>query len=170
MAERRRLKGKSRIEAADEADVDVVPPTPEVSYRMSRIRSKETKIEVKLRSALHRRGLRFRKNYKLAPGKPDIAFVTLKVAVFCDSSFWHGKDLPAIKRRLGANKAFWVAKLERNRARDKLVNAALRKAGWRVIRFWDEDIEKRLEWCISRVIDALDLSRAELAGVEDAIK
>jgi DNA mismatch endonuclease (patch repair protein) len=124
---------------------------PTVSYRMSRIRSTETGIEIALRRALFAVGLRYRKNYSRAPGRPDIAFVGLKIAVFCDSSFWHGRDVPSIEKRLRTNKAFWLNKINSNIARDRRVDMALREAGWKVLRFWDEDIENRLDRCVKLV-------------------
>ena len=82
----------------------MVPPT--VSYRMSRIRSTDTGIEIALRGALFATGLRYRKNYRKALGCPDIAFVGPKVAIFCDSSFWHGRDMAGLEQRLRTNRAF----------------------------------------------------------------
>lgn len=125
--------------------------SPTVSYRMSRIRSTETGIEVALRSALFAAGLRYRKNYRKALGCPDIAFVGAKVAVFCDSSFWHGRDMASLEMRLQTNRAFWLKKINANIARDRRVNQALKAAGWRVLRFWDEDIEHHLDRCVKRI-------------------
>lgn len=124
---------------------------PTVSYRMSRIRSTETGIEVALRSALFATGLRYRKNYRKALGCPDIAFVGAKVAIFCDSSFWHGRDMVSLEKRLRTNKSFWLKKINANIARDRRVDEALRAAGWRVLRFWDKDIEHRLDRCVKRI-------------------
>ncbi len=118
---------------------------------MSRIRSTETGIEVTLRRALFATGLRYRKNYRKASGCPDIAFVRLKIAIFCDSSFWHGRDMPSIEKRLRTNKAFWVNKINANIARDRRVDQALKEAGWKVLRFWDEDIEHRLDRCVKLI-------------------
>lgn len=118
---------------------------------MSRIRSKDTAIELALMAALRKRKLSHRKHYRHAFGCPDIAFPGIRVAVFCDSSFWHGRDLQALKARLRTNRAFWIGKIERNVGRDRSVDAALRKSGWRVLRFWEEDIHKRLDWCADRI-------------------
>ncbi|MFY9328001.1 MAG: very short patch repair endonuclease [Georgfuchsia sp.] len=122
-----------------------------VSYRMSRIRSKDTGIEIALRHALYARGLRYRKNYRKACGSPDIAFVKVKIAIFCDSSFWHGRDLGGLKKRLRSNKEFWINKIESNIARDKRTTLTLEEAGWMVLRFWDDDIQNRLEWCANLI-------------------
>lgn len=128
---------------------DEVPPT--VSYRMSRIRSKETGIEVTLRRALFAAGLRYRKNYRQASGCPDIAFAGLRIAVFCDSSFWHGRDMHKMEMRLRTNKTFWLNKINSNIARDRHVDLTLKEAGWKVLRFWDEDIEHRLDKCVKLI-------------------
>lgn len=120
---------------------------------MSRIRSTETGIEVALRRALFAAGLRYRKNYRKAPGCPDIAFIRKKIAVFCDSSFWHGRDMPSLEKRLNTNRSFWLDKINANIARDRRVDLALKEAGWNVLRFWDGDIEHRLDWCVKLIRD-----------------
>lgn len=120
---------------------------------MQGIKSKNTKIEVILRKALWERGIRYRKNYDKLPGKPDIVLTKYKIAIFCDSEFFHGKDWEVLKPRLekGENSEFWVAKISRNRERDDEVNKRLLFMGWTVIRFWGDDIKKKTEECI-RVI------------------
>lgn len=135
---------------------------PTVSYRMSRIRSTETGIEVALRRALFAAGLRYRKNYRRAPGCPDVAFVSLRIAVFCDSSFWHGRDIVGIQNRLRTNKAFWLNKINSNIARDRHVNLTLKEAGWKVLRFWDEDIEHRLDKCVALIFDEVAKQKKNL--------
>ena len=121
------------------------------SYIMSRIRGKDTKIEVALRKALWKEGCRYRKNDRSVFGAPDICFKGKKVAVFCDSSFWHGKDY--LNGRIPAsNRGYWVKKLERNIERDKEVNKALEADGWKVIRFWEEEINADLAGCVSEIV------------------
>ena len=87
---------------------------------MKKIKSTNTSIEVKLRKALWNRGYRYRKNYKELPGTPDIVIIKYKIAVFCDSEFFHGKDWEKLKVRLedGKNPNYWIKKIERNRKRD----------------------------------------------------
>lgn len=129
--------------------------TPEQRKKnMQNIRSKDTKIEVKLRKALWKRGLRYRKNYTALPGKPDIVFTKYRVAVFCDSEFFHGKDWEVLKPRLekGQNSEYWLKKISRNMERDEEVNKRLLFEGWTVIRFWGKDILKNTEECV-RVIE-----------------
>ena len=122
--------------------------TPEqIHYNMSRIRCKDTKIEVKLRKELWSRGLRYRKNVKNIPGKPDIAFIGKKVAVFCDSEFWHGYDWEHRKNDIKTRREFWIPKIERNMERDQEVNQMLEDQGWVVLRFWGKQIQKNLSEC-----------------------
>lgn len=125
-----------------------------VSKNMSRIRSKDTSIEVKLRKELWHEGYRYRKNYKKLPGSPDIALTKYKIAVFCDSEFFHGKDWEVLKARLekGSNSEYWIKKIERNRDRDGENDKKLLFLGWTVIHFWGKDILRNTEECI-RVIE-----------------
>ena len=124
---------------------------------MQNIRCKDTKIEILLRRALWQRGIRYRKNYTKIPGKPDIAITKHRIAVFCDSEFFHGKDWEELKPRLlkGDNGEFWVKKIGRNRERDEEINKELEGMGWTVLRFWGKDIKKNTDECVRIVIDAL---------------
>lgn len=115
---------------------------------MGRVRQKDTAPELALRSALHRAGLRFRKNFRGLPGSPDIAFTRVKVAVFVDGDFWHGKDFDIWKDRL---QPFWRAKIERNIERDAGNVADLEALGWQVIRVWEKDIKKRLGEVVAEI-------------------
>lgn len=121
---------------------------------MQHIRSKDTSIEVKLRKALWGKGYRYRKNDKRLPGKPDIALTKYKIAIFCDSEFFHGKDWEVLKPRLekGNNSQYWISKISRNRERDDEVNKRLLFEGWTVFRFWGKDIQKNIEECV-RVVE-----------------
>lgn len=121
---------------------------------MQHIRSKDTSIEVKLRKALWHEGIRYRKNCKAITGKPDIAITKYKIAVFCDSSFFHGRDFDK-KKPIGNNHAYWDAKIRRNMERDIEVNQRLKAEGWTVLRFWDVDINKHLDDCIQAVKEAI---------------
>lgn len=121
---------------------------------MQNIKSSGTRIEVTLRKALWARGFRYRKNYAMLPGTPDIVLIKYKIAIFCDSEFFHGKDWEVLKPRLeaGNNSAYWKKKILRNMERDEEVNKALLFLGWTVIRFWGKDILKNCDECI-RVIE-----------------
>ncbi len=109
---------------------------------MRAVKSKGSKIEVRLAKALWKKGYRYRKNDKTVFGKPDITFKNLKIAIFCDSEFWHGKDWDIKKHEHKSNIKFWHKKIERNIERDKEVNKQLLKDGWKVLRFWGKEIEK----------------------------
>lgn len=121
---------------------------------MSRIRGKDTKIEVTLRKALWQRGYRYRKNYEDLPGRPDIVLTKYKIAIFCDSEFFHGKDWEILKPKLekGKNPDYWVKKIQRNIERDEEKDKILNFMGWTVVHFWGKDILKNTEECI-RVIE-----------------
>ncbi len=107
-------------------------------------RKSDTRPERLLRSLLWHRGLRFRKNVKKLPGRPDIVFSAARVAVFCDGDFWHGKEWPSRRRKLwrGTNADYWIAKIERNMERDATNTERLRVDGWHVMRFWESDIAR----------------------------
>lgn len=121
------------------------------SENMRRIKSKDTSIEVRLRKELWARGYRYRKNCKDVTGKPDICFKGKRIAVFCDSEFWHGKYLAEGRYIPKTNKEYWIPKIERNMQRDKEVSQALSEEGWIVLRFWQKEIEKNLDECISKI-------------------
>lgn len=114
----------------------------QTSYIMSRIRGKDTGIEMTLRMELRRRHLRYRKNVSSLPGKPDVVFAKYKVAIFCDGEFWHGYDWATRQKDLKSNRSFWIEKIERNMARDREINRLLRVKGWKVLRFWGRTIEQ----------------------------
>lgn len=124
---------------------------------MSKIKGKDTKIELLLRKALWKEGIRYRKNYKELPGHPDIAITKYKIAIFCDSEFFHGKDWEILKPKLsqGVNGDYWVKKIERNIQRDNDKDKELLYNGWTVIHFWGRDITKNLEGCIKVVREAI---------------
>ncbi len=126
-----------------------------VSYTMSRIRGRDTSIELRLRKALWAEGFRYRKNYRGCKGTPDIVFIGPRVAVFCDSTFWHGLDWSEKKKKIKTNRDFWIKKIERNMARDKKVNEELSNNGWLVLRFSDNEINKELEFCVAKVKEAI---------------
>ena len=125
-----------------------------VSKNMRSIHSKDTSIELQLRKALWHKGYRYRKNYKALPGSPDIVLTKYKIAIFCDSEFFHGKDWEVLKPQLerGKNADFWIKKISRNQQRDEEVNKQLQYLGWTVIRFWGKDILKKPDECL-RIIE-----------------
>ena len=131
---------------------------------MSRIRGKDTSIEVKFRKALWAKGYRYRKNYKGLPGRPDICITKYRIAIFCDSEFFHGKDWEVLKPRLekGNNGTYWVAKIQENMERDVRIDKELMFLGWTVVHFWGKDILKRPEECLKVIEDLiLDIKIAQ---------
>lgn len=130
--------------------------TPEQRRKnMQAIKSKDTSIEIALRTALWHRGIRYRKNYKQLPGKPDIVITKHKIAIFCDSDYWHGYDWDNRHQRIKSNRDYWIPKIERNMARDKEITAQLQAMGWIVLRFWEWQIKKRLNACVDVVIKTI---------------
>lgn len=126
--------------------------TEQRKKNMQRIRSKDTKAEIILRKALWHKGIRYRKNFSLLPGKPDIAITKYRIAVFVDGDFWHAKGHEKNPgEQIATNKTFWVAKLKQNVERDKYVNELLLEQGWLVLRFWESDVKKNLEKCVETV-------------------
>ena len=126
--------------------------TPEQRRKnMQSVKNKDSKIEILLRKELWARGLRYQKNVTSITGKPDIVFKGKKVAVFCDSEFWHGYDWTNRKADIKTNRDFWIPKIERTIQRDKEVTAALEAEGWTVLRFWGEDIKKNCSACVDLI-------------------
>lgn len=117
------------------------PTSREVTERMRRNRRRDTNPELAVRSELHRRGLRFRKDLPLRlpdrSVRPDIVFTRARLAVFIDGCFWH--CCPEHGTAPRANSDYWQPKLERNVRRDQAVNAALVQAGWKVLRAWEHE-------------------------------
>lgn len=134
--------------------------TPEQRKKnMQAIRCKDTSIELLLRKELWGRGLRYRKNVRTLPGKPDIVFLRKKVAIFCDSEFWHGYDWETRKSQIKTNREYWIPKIERNIEHDKEVNFALEELGWKVLRFWGKDIQNNLSKCADMVEETIKSDR-----------
>lgn len=124
--------------------------TPEQRRKnMRAVKCKDSKIELVLRKKLWNRGFRYRKNFKDLPGKPDIVFTKYKIAVFCDSEFWHGYNWEERKQDIKSNRDFWIPKIERNIERDREVNRQLDSMGWLVLRFWGKQILKSTDQCVS---------------------
>ena len=141
---------------------DMIPSSPAVSQRMSRVRNRDTDAEMALRRELHRRGLRYRVNLRIpelgGTTRPDIVFTKAKVAVFVDGCFWHRCPIHATFPKV--NKQWWEEKLEKNVRRDRATDEALRSAGWTVIRVWEhEDPAKAADR-----IEQLVRDRGDLAG------
>lgn len=120
----------------------------QVHFNMQQVKNKDSKIELILRKALWNKGFRYRKNVKSIYGHPDIAFIGRKIAIFCDSEFWHGYDWQNRKKDFKVRQDFWIPKIERNIERDKEVTKRLQQDGWTVLRFWGQEIKENLDYCV----------------------
>src|SRR5207302_7868723 len=119
-------------------------------------------LEKAMRSALHRRGLRFRKHVTGLPGKPDIVFPRAKIVVFIDGDFWHGYAFSSWE---GGLTEFWKEKIRRNIQRDRRNFRRLRKGGWRVIRVWQRRMQREQQACVDGVIEQVRRgARSTLVG------
>jgi DNA mismatch endonuclease, patch repair protein len=127
---------------------------------MKAVKNKNSKIEILLRKKLWKKGYRYRKNCNDIFGKPDIVFKKLKIAIFCDSEFWHGYNWEQKKQEIKSNKEFWMKKIERNIERDIEVNEELTKTGWKVLRLWGKDIEKNTDLCIKKIEELMEEVKA----------
>jgi len=129
--------------------------TKQRSELMGKIKSQNTKAELKLKKALWNLGYRYRKNVKKLPGSPDIVFYKHKLAIFVDGEFWHGYNWSEKKTNIKSNRDYWIPKIERNIQKDKQNYQLLIDAGWHVIRFWEHQLKKDFDGCINKVIGYL---------------
>ena len=136
---------------------------------MSKIRGKNTTIEVTLQKALWAKGYRYRKNYKKLPGSPDICLTKYRIAIFCDSEFFHGKDWEVLKAKVekGDNGEYWSKKIQENITRDNEKDKALNALGWTVIHFWGEDILKKTDECVKVIEETIFLLVMEEVTFEE---
>lgn len=143
------------------------PASEAASFAKRMNRSSDTAHEKLLRSALWRRGLRFRKNLATLPGKPDIVFTAARVAVFCDGDFWHGRNWRKLSRQLRrrANAAYWRHKIRTNMLRDLGITQLLTDQGWYVIRIWEGDVNADPERAALRVEQIVLARRKPLFGM-----
>ena len=120
---------------------------------MSKIRSKDTKIEILFRKALWKSGFRYRKNSSKYFGKPDIVLPKYKTVIFTDSCFWHNCQKHGYLPK--SNLRYWRKKIERNKERDKEVGRHYKKIGWRLSRIWEHEIKKDHARAVLRIGKAL---------------
>ncbi len=136
--------------------------TPEHrSWNMSRIRGKDTKIEVMVRKYLFSRGYRFRKNDKRYPGKPDVVLPKYHTVIFVNGCFWHHHEGCKNATMPKTRTEFWKEKLGKNVANDRKHVRLLEEAGWNVITLWECELEKDFEGRMNTVINALTSSSSE---------
>jgi len=139
--------------------------SPEQRRRnMQAVKNKDSQIEVVLRHALYHKGYRYRKNYAKIFGKPDIVFTKEKIAVFCDSEFWHGHDWEHRKNDFKSRQNFWIPKIERNMERDREVTVRLEANGYVVLRFWGKRIKKELDTVVDEIEQVILVRRALSVG------
>lgn len=116
---------------------------------MSRIKSVNTSLELSVRKLLSKNKIRgYRLNYKIL-GKPDIVFLSKKIAIFVDGDFWHGYNWKRLNKV--PPKRYWQKKIEKTIERDKRYTKQLKKDGWRVLRFWEHEIKKNPEKCLIKI-------------------
>ena len=130
--------------------------TKERSALMSKIKGKNTKPEIKLRKTLWHAGIRYRKNVKKIPGTPDIVIRKYKLLIFIDGEFWHGYDWQNKREKIKSNRDFWIPKIERNMQRDRQNTDILKKQGWTVFRFWEQQIKKEFGACINKILEYIE--------------
>ncbi len=124
---------------------------------MARVGTRDTSPELLLRRALYAAGVRgWRCHPRDVLGKPDLVFRRWRVAVFVDGAFWHGHP----NHYWGQSGPFWDQKIERNRERDRRVNAELVQAGWTVVRLWDFEVARHVARGVNRVQGALAEAKA----------
>lgn len=125
---------------------------------MSRIRSKNTGIELIVRKKLYAAGIRYRLHRKDLPGKPDIVISKARLAIFIDGDFWHGYKFVQWKNKLAP---YWREKIERNKKKDIQNTRLLRKMNWRVARFWQHQIKKDPDKVALRIIELINDPKTE---------
>lgn len=111
--------------------------------------------------------MRYRINYKILPGKPDIVFTKAKIAIFCDGDFWHGhnwavRGLSSLSEELSEYSEFWQKKILDNVSRDIIVTAKLEEEGWTVLRFWESEIKETPEKCVENILKVYQEKRYKM--------
>ena len=122
---------------------------------MSKVRNKDSKMEISLRKALWAEGFRYRKNDTKHFGKPDIVLAKHKTVIFVDSCFWHG--CPAHYGATATRKEFWEKKIKRNKERDQEVNRHYKEKGWNVIRVWEHELKSGFDSIIDGIAAKLSI-------------
>ncbi len=125
------------------------------SNLMRKIRSDKTSPEILLQKLLRSKCIKFKKCDRDLPGKPDIVILNKKLAIFIDGEFWHGYRWQEKKKKIRANREYWIPKIEKNILRDKQSNKKLKKMGWKVLRFWQQQIIKDPLKCLKKIKVAL---------------
>lgn len=122
-----------------------------ISERMKRVKSKGTSLEKSFAKLLHANDIQYQGHPRIF-GRPDFRIKSTNILIFCDSSFWHGRNKNEVSgKAFKTNRNFWVNKLKYNKARDEGTNRILRKRGWVVLRFWDDTVLKRPSFIVSKL-------------------
>jgi DNA mismatch endonuclease Vsr len=129
--------------------------TEERSQLMSKVKSKNTTPEMLVFKLLKSEGLKFKRHYKIF-GTPDVAFPKLKIAIFVNGEYWHGKNFDKEKHKYNE---YWLSKISKNIKRDRLNRKMLRHKGWKIINIWEKRLKKNPESQIKRIIRLLNDSR-----------
>ena len=125
------------------------------SKRMAKVKLKKGDAEMLLAKELWRKGYRYRLNWKMLPGSPDIAILKYHLAIFVDGEFWHGYDWEHKKEKLKRNKEYWIEKIEENMTRDRRVDQELSSMNWIPIHFWSKEVIKNLEDCVQSIEETI---------------
>jgi len=128
---------------------------------MSKIRAKNTKIEIRVRLWLHHNGVRYRKNCKGIIGNPDIAIKKYKIAIFINGCFWHGHWNCKISHVPKSQSEFWEKKIEKNRARDERIRQELIGSGWNVFVLWECQINANFENVMQELLAKIQLIKKQ---------
>lgn len=136
------------------------------TYIMSKVKQKNTRIEILLRSRLHKIGFRFRANYKRLPGSPDIVLPKYKVALFVHGCFWHGHDGCVKGRRPKTRTDYWLPKIEENKKRDLIKIGEIDRLGWRVAVIWQCSLDSAIENTMRRLTEWINTEDTELRIAE----
>ena len=137
-----RVKRRKRPSTSVPSFVGLKPASEAASRSKRANRKRNTRPELLLRKAAWALGLRFRTHVPGLPGNPDLVFARARVVVFCDGDFWHGREWRRLRVQLlrRHNSAYWIAKIRRNRKRDREQTSQLIRAGWMVLRLWETEI------------------------------
>lgn len=130
--------------------------TDSVSKRMSHVKLKNGKAEGLLAKALWKQGIRYRKNYKVLPGSPDIAITKYKIAIFVDGEFWHGYKWEEKQTKLKSNRDYWIEKINENINRDIRNDIELKNMEWIPVHFWERKVLKELPSCVNEILKIIE--------------
>ena len=149
-------KEKSQIKVPRFNEKNGFKTTEKRSKIMSKIKGKDTKPEIMLRKEIWNKGYRYRTNSKTLPGKPDISIKKYKLAVFVDGEFWHGYNWSEKKEKIKSNRKFWIPKIERNMQRDRENEKKLKEKGYKVIRYWANEVKEDVSACAEPIVEYIE--------------